>query len=497
MRLPLLSGSRVGILNLPDDTVVLRPRRPAEPIADVGAATRDALRYPLSGPPLEELVAPNGRVTIVVEPPALPVPGAMADPRRDALAATIDELERIGVASERQTILVAGGLSRRAGNRELEALLPPVPRRAFHGSVVVHDAESPDLVAIAAGGRTPLRVNRALVETDAVVVVSAAETVLHGGAAALVRAAAAPVVRAAGAYSLLETAASRGWKLALALEKALAAQVPLIGASLVLDQPRLGGAFRGYPWDDAALRHLERSPLRRLSALPAAVRHRYLDGVARDVGVAAAFAGAPSVAHAEALLRGVARRAVRLDEPLDALVVGLPWMHHHHPRERLNPITVAAAGLGLALRLWRDAFPLRDDGTVILLHRLTRHFAPSAHPYRTLFGQLREGLQPDELPDAERAAAEDAGAIAAYRGGRACHPLQAYADWDSCRPALDRAGSVVVAGCRDHAAARTLGFVPTHGFAPALEMAHGRAGGHARIGVLLGPPYFPIEVGGR
>ena len=53
----------------------------------------------------------------------------------------------------------------------------------------------------------------------------------------------------------------------------------------------------------------------------------------------------------------------------------------------------------------------------------------------------------------------------------------------------------LVAGCRDHQAARTLGFVPTHGISSALEMAHGRAGGEARIGLLLSPPYFPLEVG--
>jgi hypothetical protein len=53
---------------------------------------------------------------------------------------------------------------------------------------------------------------------------------------------------------------------------------------------------------------------------------------------------------------------------------------------------------------------------------------------------------------------------------------------------------VVVAGCRDHQAARALGFVPTHGLSSALEMAHGRAGGRARLGFLLGPPYFPLEV---
>ena len=48
--------------------------------------------------------------------------------------------------SERQTILVAGGLNRRAGQRELEALVAPHSARRFHGRVEVHDAEAPDLV---------------------------------------------------------------------------------------------------------------------------------------------------------------------------------------------------------------------------------------------------------------------------------------------------------------------------------------------------------------
>jgi hypothetical protein len=497
VRVPLPSGSRLTVLNLPDDAVLLRPRPPADPIADVGAAVRDALRFPLSGPPLEALVAAGGRATIVVQPPALPLPGVPADPRRAALASTVEELERLGVPTQRQTILVAGGLSRRAGTRELEALLEPVARRAFHGSVLVHDVEAPDLVRLGSAGRHALAVNPALVETDVVVTVTAAETVLHGGPGALVGASSAAVARAAGAYSLLETAAARGWQLGVALERALAGRVGVIGASLVLDPPRLTGAFRGYPYDPAAIEHLARSPLRRFSLLPAGLRRRILDGLQRELGVTAAFAGPPSVAHAEALLRGIARRSVRLEEPLDALVLGMPWKHHHHPRERLNPVTVAAVALGLALRLWRDAFPLRDDGTAVIVHPLGRRFVPGAQdPYRSLFHELREGRTVESLLEAERAAAQDGPALDAYRAGRACHPLQPYADWESCRPALDRVGAVVVAGCRDHATARSLGFVPTHGVGPALEMAHGRAGGRARVGVLLGPPYFPLEVGG-
>jgi hypothetical protein len=496
VRLPIPSGSRIAVVNVPDDAIVLRPARPSEAIADVGAAVRDALRFPLSGAPLEALVTAGAKATIVVEPPELPLPGAESDPRRAALAATIAELERLGVPSQRQTILVAGGLNRRAGQRELEALVAPPSARRFHGRVEVHDAEAEDLVHVGDAGRTPLRVNRLVAETDLVVCITAAETVLHGGPGALLGACGPETLRAATAYSLLETAAARGWQLGLALERALSARVPVIGASLVLNPPRLLGRFRDYPYERASLEQLATSPLRRFSLLPAGLRRRILRDVGRELSAVAAFAGPPSVAHAEALLRGIARRATRLERPVDALVIGMPWKHHHSPRERLNPLTVATVALGLALRLWRDAFPIAEGGTAIVLHRLSRHFLHgSQDPYRSLFHALRDGRTASELAAAEQAAASDPGGRDAYRSGRACHPLLPYADWESCRPALDRLGAVVIAGCRDHQAARTLGFVPTHGIPSALEMAHGRAGGEARIGYLLAPPYFPLEVG--
>ena len=300
-----------------------------------------------------------------------------------------------------------------------------------------------------------------------------------------------------GAYSLLETAAARGWQLGLALERALAGRVPVIGTSLVLNPTRLNGRFRGYPYEDGSLEQLASSPLRRLSLLPSVVRRRILQDLAREVTAVAAFAGPPSVAHAEALLRGIARRSTRVEQPLDAIVIGMPWKHHHAPRERLNPITVATMALGLALRLWRNSFPVAEGGTAIILHRLSRHFAHGAQePYRELFHALRDGRTAADVAEAERLAAADERGLAAYRGGRACHPRLPYSDWESCRPALDRLGAVLVAGSRDHQAARTLGFVPTHGLSSAIEMAHGRAGGHARIGLLLGPPYFPLEVSG-
>jgi hypothetical protein len=491
----------VVVVDAPDDALVLAPPPPPEAVADVRAAVRDALRFPLSGPPLEALAKRGGTATIVVEPPALPVPGSTEDPRQAAIVATVEELERAGVALDRQTLLVAGGLGRRQGPREVGELVEPEFRRRFRGRVVVHDVEDEDLVEIGQAGRCPLRVNRALVETDLVVTVTAAETVVDGGPSALVRAGGPEALRAAGAYSLLETAASQGWQLALALERELSRRVPVIGASLVLDQPRLSGAVGGYPYEPDAVERLARSGgrLRAFSLLPGAMRMQVLRSLPARLTASAAFAGPPSVAHAEALLRSIELRSSDLDAPVDALVAGIPQTTHHLPRERPNPILAAYLGLGLALRLWRDSFPIVEGGTLVLLSRLDRRFEhPTQQPYRVFFGSLRYyGREPDDLREAERAGAQDAKLLAEYRSGRACHPLLPFADWAACQPALGRLGAVVVAGCRDHDAARALGLVPAHNLDAALDMAHGRAGGRARVGYLLSPPYFPLRARGK
>jgi hypothetical protein len=494
-RVPLLAGSRVALVPVGADDVVLRPPPEPRQVVEVDAAVRDALRYPLSGPNLDEIAPRGGRATIVVEPAAMPLPGAPQDARQTAIAVAIAELERCGIPDERQTLLVAGGLGRRFAQQDLERLLSPPQARAFRGRVVVHDAEDEALVPLGGG----LRANPVLVETDVVLAVTAAETIQHGGPGALVAACDAETVRlAAGAESLLEASGSRVWDLALGVEAALAERVALAGVSLVLDLPRLTGRYGGYPNDPGVAARLASSPLRAaFNMLPDSLRSDVLSRVARHMVTTGAFAGPPSVAHAEALVRGVARRGIQLEEPVDALVVGVPWVGPHIPREPLNPITTAAVVLGLALRLRRDAFPIRDGGTLVVVHPLTRSFVQVRQaPYAATFDVLRQLERREELAEAELAAVTDEKALAAYRAGRACHPALPYADWAGCAPALERLGRVVVAGCRDALAARTLGFVPSHGIGSALEMAHGVApGGRARVGILLAPPYAPLLVG--
>jgi len=496
-RVPLLAGSQLVVVTAEDDALVLRPPPPGDSVADVGAAVRDALRFPLAGQPLEAIVSRGARATIVVEPPALPIPGVERDPRHAAIAAAVAELERLGIPTGYQTLLVAGGLARRAGGDRLETLVSPEFARRFHGHVEVHDVEREDLVDVGSSGSIPLRVHPSLARTDVVVVVTAAETVLHGGPAAFVGAAGKEVLRAASAYSLLETSASQGWRLGLELERAVARRVPVIGVSLVLNHPRLGGTLGGYPYEAEALERVIRSPFRHIfRALPGGLRAYVLRSLPLERSVAAVFAGPPSVAHTEALLRGVELRGITLDRELDAVCIGIPRTTPYLPRERPNPLLGAHLGLALALRLWRDSFPVVEGGTAILFHRFQRQFAhPTQQPYRSFFAATR-AVGPDEsaLAEAERAAGGDVRALEAYRAGRSCHPLLPFVDWDACRPALGRLGHVIIAGCRDHNAARQLGFVPTHGAGAALTMARGWTERPPRIGFLLAPPYFPIRV---
>jgi hypothetical protein len=358
--------------------------------------------------------------------------------------------------------------------------------------VVVHDAEADDLVEVGSSGNTHFRVNPSLVETDLVVTVTAAETVLHGGPAALLGAATSDALRASTALSLLEPSSSPGWRLAVELERILASRVPVVGVSIALNLPRVAGPLAGYPQDQDAIERMLRSRSRRLLQLaPTGLRQRMLDRVPREHTAVAVYAGRPSVAHAEALLRATMFRGTELAEPLDAIVLGIPSTTPFMPRERPNPVSAAYLGLGLALRMWRNAPPLRQGGTVILVHPFTRRFpSPTQTPYRALFYEPHTARDVDQLHAAEAAAATDTQALAAYRAGHTCHPLQPFVEWQACDVAKERLGAVLIAGCRDSLAARQLGFVPVHGLGAALEMARGS--GATRIGYLLAPPYFPL-----
>ena len=249
-----------------------------------------------------------------------------------------------------------------------------------------------------------------------------------------------------------------------------------------------------------AVRRIANFPLGGLfGLLPGPVRRGVLRHLPSELSASAVFAGPPSVAHAEALLRGVDSKATRLEERLDVICIGVPHTTAMLPREAPNPMS--AAYLGPRAR----APPLarrvsgqrgRHGDPPQPLHQAVPAPDPAALPRALPGGALERGARPG---GARRSGA--AGRLATIApssptaAGRSCHPLLPFAEWSACQPAIERLGAVLIAGCRDSSAARQLGFVPAHGIGPALEMAHGRAAGPPRIGYLLRPRTSRCDVG--
>ena len=209
-----------------------------------------------------------------------------------AISAVVSELERHGISTGYQTILVAAGLARRPSQRALETFVTPELARRFHGQVLVHDVEDPELVRLDDSSRPPLRVNRALVETDLVIVVSAAESVLHGGPAALLAASAPmPSAREARIRSSRRPRRRAGISPSRSSGRSSVACRSL-GVSLVLNHPETTGPLRGYPYDPDALQRIAGSPLRHVyGALPEMLRRDVLRSLRTELTVAAAFCG--------------------------------------------------------------------------------------------------------------------------------------------------------------------------------------------------------------
>jgi nickel-dependent lactate racemase len=145
-------------VEVPDTATVVEPPR-AEPLLDPAAALVQALREPVSGPPLRQLVRPGDRVVISV------CDGARPQPRKEMLKAILSELTE-HVAARQVTILVANGTHRLGSPDELRGLLGE--EVLLKCEVVNHDCrDAAQLVPMGTvAGDVPVALNRRWVEAD-------------------------------------------------------------------------------------------------------------------------------------------------------------------------------------------------------------------------------------------------------------------------------------------------------------------------------------------
>ena len=131
MRVELAYGSDGLTVDLPEEcTTVVEPLHPPA-VADERGAVLEALRRPLAGPPLREIVRAGHTVAISI------CDGTRPQPRHIVVPAILEELEGL-VRLEDVVVLVATGTHRGNSDEELRAMLGDEVLAAVR--VVNHDA---------------------------------------------------------------------------------------------------------------------------------------------------------------------------------------------------------------------------------------------------------------------------------------------------------------------------------------------------------------------
>jgi nickel-dependent lactate racemase len=159
MDIRLAFGEQGLWIHVPEErTLVVEPAH--HPGArDQMETLRDALRHPIAGPPLSELVRPGDTVAISM------CDGTRAQPRQLMIPAVLEQIDGI-VAPEDIVVLVATGTHRGNTAAEIEAMLGA--DLAARLQVINHDArDASSLVDLGVhGDGVPVSLNRRWVEAD-------------------------------------------------------------------------------------------------------------------------------------------------------------------------------------------------------------------------------------------------------------------------------------------------------------------------------------------
>jgi lactate racemase len=165
-------GTGVLEVEVPDDATVVEPVDPPA-LPDEGAAVSAALRSPLTGPGLDDLVAGAKRVVVVFPDITRPMPNGTV------LPPLLADLEAAGAGPDRVELICATGTHRRATPQEMESLVGGnvLARYTVHD----HSATSDEHVLVGKVDATDVRIDRRYVEADVRIVTGFVEPHFFAG----------------------------------------------------------------------------------------------------------------------------------------------------------------------------------------------------------------------------------------------------------------------------------------------------------------------------
>lgn len=451
----IVFGAEWLTVRLPDDAWLVRQGISLPlPGRDPGEAVREALVAPLDSPPLAELARGARRVTVAFDDPTVP---CWAPVWPAAIGAVLAEMEHAGVPRRGVTLLCANALHRKFTEGELAAILGDdlVAEFAPAGRLRCHDAEDLDglvrLGATAEGEEVEL--SRLAAESDLVVYVNASTTRGFSG----------------------------GWKsicVGLSSYRSIRHHHTPDTMSMSIEKNRMHQALdRMGQVVEQSLGPRRFFKLETVLSNPAEV-HRV-------------FAGSIPATRRAALEIARAHQPPRRDltpEKADVVLYGVPDWSPYAAFSRMNPIlTLVSTGLGYLGGLVEAVG--KPGCTVIMATPCPDEWDEVHHPsYREVWERVlpatRDPFEARARFEPELAARP--GYVEKYRWAFGFHPAHAVMAIYPLKR-LRHAARVVVAGARDPAVPRHLGFLPAATVEEALALAASFHGGRPTVAVVQNP----------
>lgn len=453
--------------------------RSTDPVALIDAS----LQSPLRSAPLDTMLRPSTKLTLVILDTDAPLPLPYFDPRRTLTERVLEQAARAGV--DDVEIVVANGLQQRWSAARINRVLGSRVATSFlpDGLITSHDVTAEDLVPIGEVDGHQVSINARIAASDLLCVIGLrADHEQHHPLSEGITDLA--TLRRLGGGQEPEFAGK--------VAKLIGAQVPLFTLIAVLGQPLLSPALRfasRREWEWSSLDRLAFVAARQTVAAMPRQGAQVLHGKTRaDYAIVDVVGGEHASVLEDSRLVWRAANSVEVPGAADVLVTSV-WGGAIDEADPIgNPLAAARRALVTQAGSHLGTPFVREGGAVLAMHPLRQRFSnrrqsAAADFFATV---LPETTDPAEIAERfEPAALADEWYLDLYRKHFAPHPLQVFQDWYAISEATGQLGDVIWVGGDRHVSA-VMGHRAASTMADALEIASASVGVQPSITVLRG-----------
>lgn len=507
-------GDDVKMGRFPEETRFYYSNPPLPAAEDPLEMIRDALDHPIGAETLESRLNSGSRVLIAFDDPCLPIPLMQNDIRGMVIDELLTRLSGIGVPEENIRLICANGLHRKWTIDELAHILgKSVIDRIGADQISCHDAtDAKSLVSLGTtGSEMSVEINRAVVESDITLYVNINFTSMNGGwKSILVGLGSWNSIRCHhtprhwnGIDSLMDPATSPMHLAFSEMGQMVKERCNVFQIETVINNaiwpPLLAPMLSplGTRVTSAATRNMMRSLFSVVSASPRRIKRSIRNIIRADYKLFAIHAGDVDRVHELTLDRVNTQQNVRIDEPADIVIYGVPNLSPYSAFSVFNPILLRSVVLGYMRGLYTGQPLVRAGGVIIASNPGIEKFHHRHHPSYVDFWKkdLADFSDPEtcwsQLVDVY---AENPEYLEKYREQHAYHGTHCLINWFWSGMAMRQVQAVILAGARQPETARKIGFVPAPDMETAICMAREMKGPDATIGYPVMPPLFGAAV---